>query len=96
MKHQVNLTPSAEQDLKYLRAYEQRIIIVAIQSYLWEDANVESNRRKRLGPNELAPWELRTGKYRIFYELRTEEVKFVAIGYKEHNELFVRGRKVEL
>jgi mRNA-degrading endonuclease RelE of RelBE toxin-antitoxin system len=76
--------------------YEQRIVIVTIQAYLWEDADIESNRRKRLRPNELAPWELRAGKYRVFYELEAGQVKVVAIGYKEHNELFVRGKKVEL
>ena len=96
MKYQVNLTPSAEQDLKYLQAYEQRIVIAAVQSYLIEEAGVESNRRKQLRPNELAPWELRSGKYRSFYELGVEEIKVVAIGYKEHNELLVRGKKVEL
>jgi mRNA-degrading endonuclease RelE of RelBE toxin-antitoxin system len=79
-----------------LQAYEQRIVIVAIQTYLWEDADIESNRRKRLRPNELAPWELRAGKYRVFYELEAGQVKVVAIGHKEHNELFVRGKKVEL
>ena len=96
MRFQVNFTPSADQDLKYLQVYEQRVVIVAIQSYLREDANVEDNRRKRLRPNELAPWELRAGKYRIFYELRAAEVQVVAIGHKEHNELLIRGRKVEL
>ena len=96
MKFQVNLTPSAEQDLKSLQVYEQRIIIAAIRSYLLEDADTESNRRKRLSPNELAPWELRAGKYRVFYELGAGQVKVVAIGYKEHNELLIRGKKVEL
>ncbi len=96
MKYQVNFTPSAEQDLKYLQAYEQRIVIAAIQSYLREEADVEGNRRKRLKPNEVAPWELRANKYRVFYELKAEAVEVVAIGYKEHNELFIRGKKVEL
>ena len=61
-----------------------------------EEADIESSRRKQLRPNELAPWELRAGKYRVFYELGAGEVKVVAIGYKEHNELLIRGRKVEL
>jgi len=85
MRFQVNFTPSADRDLKYLQVYEQRVVIVAIQSFLREDADVEGNRKKRLRPNELAPWELRAA-----------EVKVVAIGYKEHNELLIRGRKMEL
>jgi len=96
MKFQVNFTPSAEQDLKSLQVYEQRIIIAAIRSYLLEAADIENNRRKRLRANELAPYELRAGKYRVFYEWDAGRVKVVAIGYKEHNELLIRGRKVEL
>jgi len=96
MKFQVHFTPGAEQDLKSLQVHEQRIIAAAIRSYLLKDADVENNRRKRLGANELAPWELRAGKYRVFYELGAGQVKVVAIGYKEHNELLIRGKKVEL
>ena len=96
MKFQVNFTPSAEQDLKSLQVYEQRIIAAAIRSYLLEDVDTENNRRKRLRANALAPWELRAGKYRVFYELGPGQVKVVAIGYKEHNELLIRGTKVEL
>ena len=45
----------------------------------------------------IAPWELRVGNYRVFYELAAEAcVKVVAVGYKEHNDLFIRGKAVEL
>jgi hypothetical protein len=33
----------------------------------------------------------------VFYEFENDAlVKIVAIGYKEHNDLFIRGEKVEL
>ena len=33
----------------------------------------------------------------MFYEIRAEGVaRVVAVGHKVHNELFIRGRKVEL
>jgi mRNA interferase RelE/StbE len=45
----------------------------------------------------LAPWELRLGKYRVFYEVvEGSKVRVVAIGHKEHNDLFIRGGRVEL
>jgi mRNA interferase RelE/StbE len=97
MKFQVNFTPSAGEDLKCFRPYEQKMIVAAIKGYLREDANIESSRRKRLRPTELAPWELKIGKYRVFYDFEGEgTVKIVAVGYKEHNELFIRGRRMEL
>ncbi len=97
MKFQIKLTPSAQGDLAYFRSFEQKIILQGIKKYLTEDAHTEMVRKKRLRPNPLAPWELKLGDYRIFYDLETEaSIKIIAIGYKEHNELFIRGRKLEL
>jgi mRNA-degrading endonuclease RelE of RelBE toxin-antitoxin system len=40
---------------------------------------------------------LRVGKFRVFYELEEPTtVKIVAVGHKEHNDLFVRGKRIEL
>jgi mRNA-degrading endonuclease RelE of RelBE toxin-antitoxin system len=36
------------------------------------------------------------GKYRVLYDLEDGIAKIVAVGYKEHNELFIRGREAEL
>jgi mRNA-degrading endonuclease RelE of RelBE toxin-antitoxin system len=96
MKFQITLTPNANEDIKYFQPYAQKVIIAAIRSYLQVDAHTESHRRKRLRPSELAPWELKVGKYRVFYTLEGRTAKIVAIGYKEHNDLFIRGRRVEL
>ena len=48
-------------------------------------------------PIPLAPWELRIGDYRVFCEIREERiVRVLAVGHKEHNVLFIRGRRVEI
>lgn len=97
MHFQCTLTPGAEADLQFFRAAERRVILEAIRAYLRVDANVESSRRKRLRPNQIAPWELRVGAYRVFYTVEVAAVvEVIAIGYKEHNDLFIRGRKVTL
>jgi len=45
----------------------------------------------------MAPWELRMGTYSVFYEIRDNSVVLVlAVGNKELNDLYIRGRKVEL
>jgi mRNA-degrading endonuclease RelE of RelBE toxin-antitoxin system len=65
--------------------------------FLTNDANVETRRRKPLRPNRTAQWELRIDDYRVFYDLgEGDVVKIVAVGYKEHNDLYIRGKKVEL
>jgi mRNA interferase RelE/StbE len=97
MKFEVKLVGSTEGDLDSYKAHEQKIILDAISRFLEIDASVESAKRKQLRPNPIAPWELRIGKYRIFYEIREGcLVRVLAIGHKEHNELFIRGEKIEL
>lgn len=97
MKFEVEFTPGAEEDLDYYAQYVQRIIVKAILVHLQFDANVPTKRRKQLRPNPLAPWELRVSEYRVFYEIQEDmKVKVVAIGHKEHNDLFIRGKKAEI
>jgi mRNA-degrading endonuclease RelE of RelBE toxin-antitoxin system len=92
MEYIVNITEDAWRDLQYFKAYEQRIIVEAIDLYLSLDAQIESGHRKKLRPNPLAPWEMKTDKYRAFYKIEEDQrIDVVAIGYKEHNELFIRG-----
>jgi mRNA-degrading endonuclease RelE of RelBE toxin-antitoxin system len=96
MKFRVTLTSSAEEDLRHFRAYEQRAIVDAILRHLSVDAGTASGRRRMLRSNVLAPWELRVGLYRAFYEVEGADVKVVAIGHKEHSVLLIRGRVVDL
>jgi len=45
----------------------------------------------------LAPWELRPGDFRVFYEIpEAGVVRVLAIGHKTHGELFIGGRRVEI
>ena len=97
MKYKIDIRNSANDDLLYYDTFEQRIIVKAILEYLQFDANIETRKRKQLRSNPIAPWELKVGKYRIFYEFTEgQKVKILAIGHKEHNELFIRGRKVQI
>ncbi len=51
------------------------------------------------GPNPLAPWELRVGDLRIFYDVESEGegiVRILAVGRKEGSVLRVTGKEVKL
>ena len=73
------------------------MILDGVGRCLEVDADVETRKRKRLRPNAMAPWELRMGTYSVFYEIRDNSVVLVlAVGNKELNDLYIRGRKVEL
>jgi mRNA-degrading endonuclease RelE of RelBE toxin-antitoxin system len=97
MTFDVKLVPSADQDLNFYGARDQRVILDAIEEFLEVDADLESRRRRPLRPNPLAPWELRIGDYRVFYEITAARlVRVLAVGHKVHNDLFIRGEKVEI
>jgi len=100
MSFEIEFTPTAANHVRGYRKYEQRIILDAIDSQLQYEPLIETRNRKRLEENELSIWELRVGKYRVFYDILFEEeisvVKIKAVGHKEHNTLYIGGREFEL
>lgn len=97
MDFSIRLTENAIQDLHYFRKNQQQIIADAIILFLSHDANFETRRRKPLRANALSEWELRVGDFRVFYDFEADNsVAVVAVGEKRHNDLYIRGEKVEL
>lgn len=97
MEYEISLTESAKDDISHFEVHERRIIVAGIISHLKSDAEIRTRRKKPLQPNPIAPWELRLERFRVFYSIEGgNTVKVVAVGHKEHNELFIRGRKVKL
>lgn len=59
----------------------------------------ETRNRKPLRPNPIAPWELRIGSLRVFYEVvpdAPEKVRVLAVGRKERSVLRIGGREIKL
>ena len=98
MKFKIEYTEDAFEDLEALRKYDQTLILDTIDRQLIHQPTVQTRNRKRLRPNRVAEWELRIGRFRVFYDvLDTEQlVKVAAIGYKEGSRLFIRGEEFEL
>ena len=69
-----------------------------IESSLNYEPNRETRNNKRLRPNQLAEWELRADRFRVFYDIDAENraVKIEAVGHKRGNRLFLRGEEFEL
>jgi hypothetical protein len=50
-------------------------------------------------PNPLAPWELRVGELRVYYDVEEEPDKLViilAVGLKDRSRIIIGGEEVEL
>ena len=96
--YQPVLTPNAETDLIQLHTLQQlsksQNLVESIRIHLLRDADVESDRRKPLIPETLTLWSLKIDRYRLFYVLcEQKQVKIIAIGYRVHNNLFIRDKK---
>ena len=100
MPFQIAYTPTAANHIRSYRKYEQKIILDAVDEQLQHEPTVQTRRRKRLGENELATWELRIGNYRVFYDVIPQGafgvVKIKAAGHKEHNKLYIGGKEFVL
>ena len=98
MKFRIELAESALDDLRWFKRYERALILDAVDQQLLHAPMVESRNRKKLRENILSRWELRVDKYRVFYNVNENDgiVDITAVGYKEHNQLFIRGKEVKI
>src|SRR5438105_95285 len=88
----------ARENLEGLRKRDQQIVVDAIEAQLVHQPGQSTRQRKRLEDNDLAPWELRVGDLRVFYDIDGENnlVIILAVGQKTHNRLRVGGEEIEL
>jgi mRNA-degrading endonuclease RelE of RelBE toxin-antitoxin system len=98
MAFEIEFSPHAHDYFKGLRKRDQRIVIDAIAVQLTHQPHQQTQHRKMLEGNPIAPWELRVGNFRVFYDVdpEVERVIIVAIGHKVHNRLRIGEEEVEL
>ena len=97
MVYRIQFATSAEQQLARLTARQQAIVLDAIKVQLRNEPFRETRNRKPRRPNPLAPWELRVGALRIFYEEDANEVdrvNILAVGIKRGNRLLIAGKEI--
>lgn len=93
--YEIEFTPEAVKDLRYLKKFEQNIVIDAIETQLIYEPAVETKNRFWRNPPDIAQWELRIGVIRVFYNV-DELVQIVSIeriNEKPNNTVFFRGQK---
>jgi mRNA-degrading endonuclease RelE of RelBE toxin-antitoxin system len=96
--YEIELSGNAVKDLEYFKKFERNVIVTGVEQNLIYEPSIETKNRKPLRPNDLANWELRIDMYRVFYNIVEEEqkVEIVAVGWKKHNKLFIRGKEMQL
>jgi len=87
-----------EEHLRVLTAREQSTVLDSVEEQLEHQPTVETRNRKPMRPNPVAPWELRIGDHRVYYDVRDEPERIVyirAVGIKERNRVRI-GKEVIL
>lgn len=94
----IDLSDDALEELRQFRKRDSTIILDEIERQLTYQPNVETRNRKPLRAHPLGEWELRIDKFRVFYDIDTENetVLVKAVGVKIGNKLFIRGKEFPL
>lgn len=99
MAYRIEYSPESEKHLQSLTANQQTIVLDAVDEQLMYQPTVETKNRKPMRPNPLAPWELRIGNLRVYYDVEEEPDQVVyinAVGVKERNQVYIGGEIYEL
>ena len=96
MNYRIEYSPDAEDHLRTMPVRQQRIVLDAVDEQLTYQPVTETRNRKPMRPNPLAPWELRIGNLRVYYDVEEDPQHVVlvrAIGVKERRRVRI-GREV--
>jgi mRNA-degrading endonuclease RelE of RelBE toxin-antitoxin system len=96
--YKVEFTERAVTHLERFPKRTRNVILDDVRAQLLYQPDVETKNRKLLRESTMADWELRVGRYRVFYDIDEDAhvVRIIAVGYKEHNDLYIEGEKFEL
>ena len=78
---------------------DRTTVLDTIRRQLVHEPLKETRNRKPLRPNPIAPWELRVGHLRVFYEVAGAEsgvVRILAVRRKRRSALVIGGKEVQL
>ena len=99
MAFSVIYSPEAFDHLASLQKSDQVAVVDNVEQQLTHEPTLATRRRKLLRPNPLAPWQLRIGDIRVFYDVQETPdsvVQIKAIGKKIHNEVWIGGERIQL
>jgi mRNA-degrading endonuclease RelE of RelBE toxin-antitoxin system len=99
LAYRIEYSPESEAHLRSLTARQQAIVFDTVDEQLVYQPTIETRNRKLMRPNPLAPWELRIGDLRVYYDVEEvpEAVVYInAVGIKERNQVRIAGEVYDL
>lgn len=110
MSYEIVYAPIALEHLRGLDARQRALVVDSVEQQLTHQPEAPTRNRKRLRPNPFAPWELRIGDLRVFYEVSADsqldsdddqakakgQVFILGVGIKRGNKLWLGSEECEL
>ncbi len=99
MPYEIAFADSVKAHLQVLTAGQRATVLEAVERHLTIEPLTETRNRKPLRPNPVAPWELRVGTLRVFYDVSegpVPTVRVLAVGVKDRNVLRIGGQEIRL
>jgi len=94
----IEYSPDVADHLRSLTARQRSTLFDSIKKRLEYEPTVETRNRKPMRPNPMAPWELRVGNLRVYYDVDEEDRKvlILAVGIKVRNRVRIGRQEIEL
>jgi mRNA-degrading endonuclease RelE of RelBE toxin-antitoxin system len=99
LPYRIEYSPDTDEHLRRLTARQRAIIFDAVDRQLAHQPNVETRNRKPMRPNPIAPWELRVGNLRVYYDIEEDPESLViilAVGRKLRNRVVIGDEELDL
>lgn len=101
MAYEIRFSDEADEHAAALTARQRARLLEAVERQLQHEPTKETRNRKPMDPEKkpfIAPWELRVGELRVFYDVEEEPkavVVITAVGIKERDRILIAGRVIE-
>ena len=82
--------------MRVLTIRQQRVVLDEVEKQLAQQPTLETRNRKLMRPNPVAPWELRIGKLRVYYDVQEQPsrvVRVLAVGVKQRSSVRI-GKEI--
>jgi mRNA-degrading endonuclease RelE of RelBE toxin-antitoxin system len=96
LKYRIEYSPDTEDHFRILTRRQQVTVLDTVEKQLQYQPAVETKNKKPMRPNPVAPWELRIGNLRVYYDIEDDPehgVYIRTIGIKERNNVRI-GKEV--
>ncbi len=99
MTYTIEYSPETDRHLRVLTARQRTLVFDTVDRQLAYQPLLETRNRKPMRPNPIAPWELRIGNLRVYYDVAEmpEPIVFIrAVGIKYRNRVMIGDEEIDL